>query len=172
MHTVDARVSSDLNCHSMGANIVLVAYCSVSFLTSAVCFLVKWLLLRDAQRNKLSLAARHVQACQIAGWVLLWYGISVSFTIANKWVFVDWRGGFPFPILMTACHMGIKFVLSRITARCTGGPPTPLGPHVFWRCVGIYTRTQCIGFARELVSQADATAKSLRDRVSRQPVFD
>jgi solute carrier family 35, member C2 len=75
-------------------------------------------------------------------WVLLWYGISVSFTIANKWIFFTWRGGFPFPVLMTACHMTVKYMLSRCVMRSRGGAPPALGRRVYWRTaapIGVLT---------------------------------
>lgn len=44
----------------------------------------------------------------------LWYSISLSLTIFNKWFMQEWHGGFNFPIFITGVHMVMKFVISRI----------------------------------------------------------
>jgi solute carrier family 35 protein C2 len=44
----------------------------------------------------------------------LWYSISLSLTIFNKWFMQEWNGGFNFPIFITAVHMIMKFTISRI----------------------------------------------------------
>eukprot|EP01040_Poterioochromonas_malhamensis_P011628 gene11628-12687_t len=44
----------------------------------------------------------------------LWYSISLSLTIFNKWFMQEWHGGFNFPIFITAVHMIMKFTISRI----------------------------------------------------------
>ena len=37
----------------------------------------------------------------LIAWTLLWYSISISFTLFNKWFLNVFYGGFPFPILVT-----------------------------------------------------------------------
>lgn len=44
----------------------------------------------------------------------LWYSISLSLTIFNKWFMQEWHGGFNFPIFITGVHMIMKFTISRI----------------------------------------------------------
>ena len=44
----------------------------------------------------------------------MWYGVSVSMVMANRWLFHEWQGvGFPFPVLTTMVHMWLKFFVSR-----------------------------------------------------------
>lgn len=53
-------------------------------------------------------------SAQIAAWVFMWYGVSVSMVMANRWLFHEWQNvGFPFPVLTTMVHMWLKFFLSR-----------------------------------------------------------
>lgn len=52
---------------------------------------------------------------QVVAWVLLWYGVSVSMVMANRWLFHDWNStGFQFPILTTMIHMWLKVVVCKI----------------------------------------------------------
>lgn len=45
------------------------------------------------------------------------YCISVSFTMFNKWVLSDYRGGFHFSTIYTTIHMFIQLALSRLWYR-------------------------------------------------------
>ena len=46
--------------------------------------------------------------------VAAWYGISVSFTMFNKWLLRYWHNGaFNLPVTATAVHMGVKWLLAR-----------------------------------------------------------
>jgi solute carrier family 35, member C2 len=47
---------------------------------------------------------------------LLWYAISLSFTLYNKWILQTWNGGFHFPVSITTVHMFTKYVFTRIWA--------------------------------------------------------
>lgn len=43
----------------------------------------------------------------------LWYSISLSLTMFNKWFLQSWKGGgFNFPFLITGVHLFIKYILS------------------------------------------------------------
>jgi len=74
---------------------------------------------------------------RISKYVLSWYIISISFTLCNKWVLRYWHGdGFPFPMFVTACHMTIKFCLTRFINRCCTRPERrvrPLPWHTYLR---------------------------------------
>jgi solute carrier family 35, member C2 len=57
---------------------------------------------------------------------LAWFSVSISFTIFNKWIMQLWEGGFDFPILMTALHMLLKVIISRIYIWTSGTRVPPL----------------------------------------------
>eukprot|EP01041_Mallomonas_annulata_P011589 gene11589-24258_t len=61
-----------------------------------------------------------LHAILIAAFTFLWYAISVSFTIFNKWFLSEWEGGFEYPILCSTVHLSMKFVLTRLWVRCNG----------------------------------------------------
>ena len=44
----------------------------------------------------------------------LWYSISLSFTLYNKWILQEWHSGFQFPILITTVHMVMKYIITRL----------------------------------------------------------
>jgi hypothetical protein len=46
---------------------VLLAYSSTCFALSGLCFLLKWLLLRDSRTSKLSLASDYAGGVEVAG---------------------------------------------------------------------------------------------------------
>ncbi|CAM9429901.1 unnamed protein product [Phaeothamnion confervicola] len=111
---------------------VLGIYSGTAFAAALLCHVVRWLLLHDARTSKLSRAADYAGPAQVATFVFLWYGISVSFTIINRWMYVDWRGGFPFPILTTGVHMVIKYLASRVAVWVRGKRPADLPRAVYW----------------------------------------
>lgn len=51
-------------------------------------------------------------AIDVVSIAFLWYSISLSFTIFNKWFMQEFRGGFNFPIFITTMHMFVKCVIS------------------------------------------------------------
>jgi solute carrier family 35 protein C2 len=53
----------------------------------------------------------------IVCYTFVWYTISISFTIYNKWFMNELYGGFAFPLFNTSIHMIMKFVLSRLWFR-------------------------------------------------------
>lgn len=71
---------------------------------------------RSDSRSSLVQRADVAKIMQIAAFTSVYYSISISFTIFNKWFLNYWEGGFSFPITTTAAHMVIKFILSRICA--------------------------------------------------------
>ena len=54
----------------------------------------------------------------ISGVTFLWYSVSISLTIYNKWLLNELYGGFKYPLLTTTMHMFIKYLLSRIWYIC------------------------------------------------------
>lgn len=51
----------------------------------------------------------------IASLTSLWYSISISFTVYNKWILKSYRGGgYTFPIFNTTIHLLIKLIFSRM----------------------------------------------------------
>jgi solute carrier family 35, member C2 len=52
------------------------------------------------------------QALDVISIAFIWYTISLSFTLFNKWFMQEWRGGFNFPIFITSVHMVMKFFIS------------------------------------------------------------
>jgi hypothetical protein len=56
----------------MGFHHVLLAYSSTCFGMSALCFLLKWLLLRDSRNSKLSLASDYAGGVEVAGAHCIW----------------------------------------------------------------------------------------------------
>jgi len=64
------------------------------------------------------------------GWSAMgWFSVSISFTIYNKWIMQLWEGGFDYPITMTALHMILKVIISRIWIAFGLGIPVP---HMDW----------------------------------------
>jgi hypothetical protein len=57
----------------MGFHHVLLAYSSTCFGMSALCFLLKWLLLRDSRNSKLSLASDYAGGVEVAGAHCTWF---------------------------------------------------------------------------------------------------
>ncbi|CAM9139902.1 unnamed protein product [Laminaria digitata] len=106
---------------------VMGMYCLVTFTTSGLLFGFRKLLLLDSANSRLSKAAEYVRPIEIAAWVFMWYGVSVSMVMANRWLFHEWQGvGFPFPVLTTMVHMWLKFFVSRGIFWAKGDKP----PHL------------------------------------------
>lgn len=53
-------------------------------------------------------------AIDVLSIAFLWYSISLSFTLFNKWFMQEWQGGFHFPIFITSIHMVMKLFISRV----------------------------------------------------------
>lgn len=64
--------------------------------------------------------AKIYKVLDIVAYASLWYSISISITMFNKWFLNNWQeNGFPFPVTMSCIHMMIKFVLSRWIVCCS-----------------------------------------------------
>ena len=91
----DASSSSstpdELHIHTLGLYVV------VMFVLSSVAFCARACITRGARHRELARKERWVTdliaAVSVAALVLSWYGISVTFTLFNKWVLRLWRGG-------------------------------------------------------------------------------
>lgn len=111
---------------------LVTVYLSVTLGLSSSCFAASALLKyisanADSQlRGTTTLSVEHIAAIDVAGWTLLWYAISISFTLFNKWFMNVWQGGFHFPIFTTAIHMTIKVIISQVWAYCTKQELPPL----------------------------------------------
>lgn len=57
---------------------------------------------------------RYQNLADIISITCLWYSISLSFTLFNKWFMQEWEGGFNYPTTITGVHMLMKFLISRI----------------------------------------------------------
>ncbi|CAM9242880.1 unnamed protein product [Chrysoparadoxa australica] len=115
--------------------LVLVIFGATCLALSLSCFLCKWLLLADSRSFKLSRAAEYVGVVELLAYALLWYSISVTFTVLNKWLYSFWEGGFPFPIMPSAVHTLVKLGLSRAIYcfKPCRPVPAPLPSRVYWR---------------------------------------
>ena len=91
----------------MDVFIFLWIYFAVSLLLSLVIFILYHLLLRYGKYIKRSDAAKAVVAAALlaASLTFLWYSISTTLTIFNKWLMTRWHGGFRFPLLTASVHM-------------------------------------------------------------------
>lgn len=72
----------------------------------------------------------------ITATTFLWYSISVTFTIFNKYFLTAWTGvGFHYPILGVTIHMFIKLILSRIWYRYSDDVIHPLSSELTLKVV-------------------------------------
>lgn len=62
----------------------------------------------------------------------LWYSISISFTIYNKWLMGSFKGGFDYPITTTLMHTIVKYIFSTIwISYFYGNTITPVSLEVY-----------------------------------------
>lgn len=84
----------------------------MSVLISFILFLLKYFgWLTPSKLNEHEILLNSLEICSIS---FLWYFISMSFTLYNKWLLQKCYGGFNYPITLTAIHMIMKFTVSRI----------------------------------------------------------
>lgn len=107
---------------------------------------------------------RLVEALRVGSYALTWWGMSVSFTLVNKYFLGYWRpparegayvaAGFPFAVTTTAAHLSMKVALSTLTVKARARRlarrlasdeashdeatsivvPEPLSARARWRC--------------------------------------
>ena len=94
------------------------------------------LVLTGIRLRCLEASSQWYSTLRVAASASLWYSISISFTIFNKYFMQLWRGGrgFAYPILVTTLHMCIKVVISRVWMSCTRNKRYPNGlmPPISW----------------------------------------
>ena len=101
----------------------------------SACILISGLLfslhsfLTITKNRVLSLHA-HKSTILITAYTFLWYAVSISFTMFNKWFLDEWEGGFRFPICTTSGHMIIKFLLTRFLKISASYLYKPLTEHI------------------------------------------
>ena len=106
------RVNTPLLWANSGASLMdffvfLWIYFSVSLFLSIVVYTLYLLLQRYGKFIRRSDAAKaSVATALLAGSLtFLWYSISATLTIFNKWLMTSWHGGFEYPLLTTSVHM-------------------------------------------------------------------
>lgn len=82
-------------------------YFAVSLSVSLLIFALYLALLRYGKLIRRSDAAKATIAATlfVASITFLWYSISTTLTIFNKWLMTRWHGGFKFPLLTSTVHM-------------------------------------------------------------------
>ena len=90
------------------------AFFSISLLIYSNLLLVQFLGLRFGWEDKQFERVTH--GLLVTSIVFMWYAISLSFTIYNKWLLQQWHSGFHFPILLTTVHMLMKYFITRVWA--------------------------------------------------------
>eukprot|EP00301_Raphidiophrys_heterophryoidea_P022192 c6410_g1_i1.p1 GENE.c6410_g1_i1~~c6410_g1_i1.p1 ORF type:complete len:573 (+),score=128.42 c6410_g1_i1:52-1770(+) len=70
-------------------------------------------------------------AMQVASVCLLYYSVSISLVVFNKWFLFFWEGGFRFPLLVTLVHMMTKAMVAAVLVKCTSQGDSM--PHVTWK---------------------------------------
>lgn len=91
----------------MDVFLFLWVYFAVSLSVSLVIFTLYLLLLRYGKLIRRSDTAKAIVAAALlaASLTFLWYSISTTFTIFNKWLMTRWHGGFRYPLLTSSVHM-------------------------------------------------------------------
>eukprot|EP01065_Artemidia_motanka_P030890 TRINITY_DN3704_c0_g1_i1.p1 TRINITY_DN3704_c0_g1~~TRINITY_DN3704_c0_g1_i1.p1 ORF type:complete len:808 (+),score=208.35 TRINITY_DN3704_c0_g1_i1:51-2474(+) len=85
---------------------LLGVYASVLLLVSIVCFVGAAVASKRENRAVF-------EAADLAAYCTLWFAVSISFTLYNKWLFKDWDdGNFCFPLTTTFVHMFVKGAIS------------------------------------------------------------
>jgi hypothetical protein len=82
-------------------------YFAISLSASLFLFFIYAVLRKYSYIIRRSDAAKAIVAATLlaASLTCLWYSISTTLTIFNKWFMTRWLGGFKFPLLATSVHM-------------------------------------------------------------------
>lgn len=100
-------------------------WCGSLYLLSLGLFILHSTLSRLVTQSSRTLS-KVVVALDAGKYILLWYAISISMTMYNKWYLTVWRGGFSFPVSVSCIHMFAKLALSRLSIGIMGGKVAPL----------------------------------------------
>jgi solute carrier family 35 protein C2 len=124
----------------MNTVVFLWIYFAVSLTISVLIFGLYLTLLRYGNliRRSSTAKAAVVAILLISSLTFLWYSISITLTLFNKWFFTQWHGiGFKYPLLSTTVHMFMKFLLSRIWVLLTNDKPTDTNETYLWLVIPI-----------------------------------
>jgi predicted PurR-regulated permease PerM len=82
-------------------------YFAVSLFLSIVVYALYLLLQKYGKLIRRSDAAKATVSAALlaASLTFLWYSISTTLTIFNKWLMTRWHGGFEYPLLTSSVHM-------------------------------------------------------------------
>lgn len=106
--------------------VFLALFLALSLLIYANLLVFQFFELRFGYNEKQS--ERIMHGMLVTSLSFLWYSISLSFTLYNKWILQEWRGGFHFPIMITTVHMILKYFVTRVwamTPEADEVPPVP-----------------------------------------------
>lgn len=116
--------------------LVLYMYLIISLTLSITMFILyKCLTKCKSCKESKNIDKEGIRTVLIAGFTFLWYAISVTFTIFNKWFLNEWEGGFKFPIMCSCIHLIMKFGLTRIWVSFNHIPMEPISWSVVFRVV-------------------------------------
>jgi solute carrier family 35 protein C2 len=124
----------------MNTVVFLWIYLAVSLTISLILFGLYLTLLRYGYLIRRSSAAKAtvIAILLISSLTFLWYSISITLTLFNKWFLTQWHGiGFKYPLLSTSVHMLMKFLLSRIWVLTTNDTPTDTNETYLWYVIPI-----------------------------------
>eukprot|EP00756_Hemistasia_phaeocysticola_P045047 Hpha_TRINITY_DN18818_c0_g1::TRINITY_DN18818_c0_g1_i1::g.26414::m.26414/K15280/SLC35C2; solute carrier family 35, member C2 len=83
--------------------VAFVGYAGFMFVFSLLCLWIRRSRLRERFLPHL------LEALDLVGFATMWFSISISLTLFNKWFFTKWDdGSFCFPISVTSLHMTLK----------------------------------------------------------------
>ena len=127
-----AAAASDQSHHETQVLDGVAGYALVCGSLSAVAAAVWWTL-----RRRQGHGGGWARVFEVVALALLWYGCSVSLSLANKFVYTIWRGGFHFPLLVALVHMTVKGMGTLIIYYGFGyiRPLPKLRRDVFWKCM-------------------------------------
>lgn len=100
----------------------------------------------DEARSASAASVLSRRGATVAGWLCVWYLLSIGLTMYNRWLFALYD--FHFPLLVTAVHLGIKAPAARGAMALLGLAPPVLTSAGAWR--HLLTRVAPTGVATAL----------------------
>mmetsp|Transcript_38110 Transcript_38110/g.75340 ORF Transcript_38110/g.75340 Transcript_38110/m.75340 type:complete len:427 (-) Transcript_38110:330-1610(-) len=93
---------------------IIEAYILICMALSAIAWSWRRMLAKQAKfRTDVAQARYLVQVADLICYTAIWFAISVSLSVFNKYFFSYWRGGFDCPASATAAHMCIKTAVAK-----------------------------------------------------------
>lgn len=113
---------NDIN-GTMDAFTFLWLYFAISLSVAFLIFVLYLALLRYGRMIRRSDAAKATVAAVLfaASLTFLWYSVSTTLTIFNKWLMTQWHGGFKFPLLTSTVHMVRTYLIPYMSSACYVG---------------------------------------------------